>query len=147
MVDIPAAFPLKPYTGHGREFLLLSSQPSPLLSLFKHGWKFQLLLFLHQTQLLISSLSPQPGAVCGTKTFSAAVLSGREREGDGSSATALVVATHCQLCQGGGWGKADRSCLALKIPHGIYALCAFDTLGWKEWWCFVLIFFLYPCLP
>lgn len=28
MVDIPAAFPLKPYTGHGREFLLLSSQPS-----------------------------------------------------------------------------------------------------------------------
>lgn len=31
--------------------------------------------------------------------LSVAVLSGREREDDGSSESTLVVATHCQLCQ------------------------------------------------
>lgn len=31
------------------------------------------------------------------------------------------------LSEGGGWGKADRSCLALKIPHGIYSLCLWHT--------------------
>lgn len=50
------------------------------------------------------------------------------------------------LSEGGGWGKADRSGLALKIPQGIYSLCAFDTFRWKEWGCYVLIFCLYPCL-
>lgn len=99
MVDIPTAFPLKPYTGYGREFLLLSSQPSPLLPVQTRVKISIIALSASNTAPDIKSVSSawscmwHKGFQCCTPVWE------REREDDGPSESTLVVATHCQLCQ------------------------------------------------